>query len=339
MGLWLSTTCFKNSLTNIQKMFYLPGFIAVALILGYLLINIKQLIIFRLLGWTYALLSVSAIIFLTDGLHPILRMLEIIIVLLLAMKIIVTGEIQVKSKEKLSFTRWILFSLGWVGMRPEVFQRRGTQGKEEAKDYILFGVSSFVTGLMIIMIIRFAEPYINFSIPFTFYSTALLILLAFSLILHFGLLSISTGFWRIIGFPTKQLFKSPASSLSLEEFWGKRWNVAFSEMTAIVIFKPIASASSKNVGLLAAFVFSGILHELAISVPVDRGYGLPTLYFIIQGIAILIESHLNKISAFLKQTLVAKLWTVFWLVAPLLILFHNEFLRKVIFPIAGLNIK
>lgn len=36
----------------------------------------------------------------------------------------------------------------------------------------------------------------------------------------------------------------------------------------------------------AAFLFSGVLHEVAITFPVGIGYGLPTLYFAIQGLTV-----------------------------------------------------
>jgi hypothetical protein len=89
---------------------------------------------------------------------------------------------------------------------------------------------------------------------------------------------------------------------------------------------------------MVAFIFSGILHEIALSVPVNAGYGLPTLYFIIQGSLVLIErvlSH-NKLS-FLQNKIYARVWTLFWVIAPMPLLFHTEFIKQVLWPLAGLH--
>src|SRR5690606_37647104 len=98
-----------------------------------------------------------------------------------------------------------------------------------------------------------------------------------------GLLSISAGMWRLSGVNTDHLFKTPVKAKSLTEFWSKRWNLAFSEMTSVAVFRPLKGKVGNTAALMTAFVFSGLLHELAISVPVNSGYGLPLLYFVIQG--------------------------------------------------------
>jgi alginate O-acetyltransferase complex protein AlgI len=320
-----------------KMMILIPAFIVSALLIGFHLTNLKHVITFRIVAWLYAAVSVSSIIFLTTYQTPFLRMLAIVIILLLAMKIIVIGEYQLKTEERLSFVRWTIFSLGWAGMRPEVFLKRAAQEKSEAKNSIFYGIGNMIIGLLIVLMIRIFQIHFHFAIPYYFYSVIALV--AFSQILHFGLLRISAGVWKILRFPTKPLFKSPYASASLEEFWGRRWNVAFSEMTSIAVFKPVAASTSKITGILAAFIFSGVLHELAISVPVNNGYGFPLLYFFIQGLAIIIENHIDKTGSFLKQPVIARIWTWSWIIVPLPFLFHPDFLEKIILPMAGLNLK
>ena len=109
----------------------------------------------------------------------------------------------------------------------------------------------------------------------------------------FWLVSISAGMWRLSGVNTYLLFKQPAKALSLTEFWSKRWNIAFSEMTSVAIFRPLKNKVGSAAALMTAFIFSGLLHEIALSVPVNSGYGLPTLYFIIQGSIVLLEKAVD----------------------------------------------
>ena len=90
---------------------------------------------------------------------------------------------------------------------------------------------------------------------------------------------------------------------------------------------------------MIAFIFSGLLHELALSVPVNSGYGLPLLYFIIQGSLVLIEKVLilRKVD-FLQHKVTARIWTLFWVIAPMPLLFHTQFIKEIVWPLAGLHI-
>ena len=119
-------------------------------------------------------------------------------------------------------------------------------------------------------------------------------------------------------------------SKSLAEFWGRRWNLAFSEMTAIGVYRPLSRLTGKPPALVVAFLFSGLLHELAISLPVRAGFGLPLLYFAIHGVLMLAERALERAG----RPVYRRRWrtglTLFWLAAPLPILFHRPFLRGVV---------
>jgi alginate O-acetyltransferase complex protein AlgI len=109
-------------------------------------------------------------------------------------------------------------------------------------------------------------------------------------------------------------------------------------MTSITIFRPLKNKTGGLVALILAFAFSGLLHELALSVPVNSGYGLPMLYFIIQGALVLIEKILlSQKRSFLNNGTFSRLWTFFWVVAPAPLLFHTAFITEIIWPMAGLS--
>ena len=90
-----------------------------------------------------------------------------------------------------------------------------------------------------------------------------------------------------------------------------------------------ASFAGETAGLFASFLASGVLHELAISVPVGAGFGLPTLYFLLHGALVGLERKTPRIAS--------RAWTLFWLIAPLPLLFHPPFLRGVVWPLVGLG--
>src|SRR5205814_651706 len=115
-----------------------------------------------------------------------------------------------------------------------------------------------------------------------------------SLVLHFGIFNALAGAWRRAGVDCRPLFKAPLLAASLGEFWGRRWNLAFSEMTALGVYRPLSGLVGRKAATAAAFLCSGLLHELAISVPVLAGFGLPLAYFALHGLLVLLERRLES---------------------------------------------
>ena len=163
----------------------------------------------------------------------------------------------------------------------------------------------------------------------------LFLLTGLSLMLHFGLCNVLAGEWRRRGVACDALFRAPLRSQSLGEFWAKRWNLAFSEMTAIAIYRPLASHIGRGPALMSGFALSGLLHELAISVPVRAGLGLPLAYFLLHGGLVLSERALSR-AGHPVCGFSGRAWVYFWVLAPLPLLFHQPFLAGVIWPLIGI---
>src|SRR6266545_4410843 len=102
-------------------------------------------------------------------------------------------------------------------------------------------------------------------------------------LLHFGLFHVLSCAWRAAGVDAKPLMNWPILSQSVSEFWGKRWNLAFRDITHRFLFRPFTARWGARAGLAAVFLFSGVIHDVVISLPAGGGYGLPTLYFVVQG--------------------------------------------------------
>ncbi|HVE42183.1 MAG TPA: MBOAT family protein [Planctomycetota bacterium] len=150
------------------------------------------------------------------------------------------------------------------------------------------------------------------------------VFLGIGLLVHFGLCDVLAGFWRARGVTVERLFVNPAASRTLGEFWGRRWNRAFHAVAHEFVFRPVVRRWGAAAGVLATFLFSGLLHEVLISVPVGAGYGLPTAYFVLHGLLVLAERSWG---------LTGRVWTLFWVLAPLPLLFHPWFVRGIIVPL------
>jgi alginate O-acetyltransferase complex protein AlgI len=148
---------------------------------------------------------------------------------------------------------------------------------------------------------------------------------------HLGLSDVVTGSLRWSGYPVRRLFADPLTSRSLGEFWTTRWNVAFVEMNQVVVV-PFLRRFLGRYARAGAFVVSGLLHELAISLPVRAGFGLPTLYFAIHALATGLEPRLRVRR---WPSLPARVWTWSLVLAPLPLLFHGPFRDALVLPLFG----
>ncbi|XP_048141265.1 acyl-CoA--sterol O-acyltransferase 1-like [Rhodamnia argentea] len=72
------------------------------------------------------------------------------------------------------------------------------------------------------------------------------------------------------GMELEPQFHEPYLSSSLQDFWGKRWNLMVTNILRSTVYKPVHSAASAVVGpkwaalpaVMAAFLVSGLMHEL-----------------------------------------------------------------------------
>jgi hypothetical protein len=327
-----------------MKIFFPESLFVLLLIIGLLIIIITagyKIIQFRKfsVAFTVSWLIFWVCTFYTESLTAAepagFRMIAIIFVMLVSMKIVVSCTFYEGKKVGLTFMQWIAFSAGWFGMRPVLFESAGEGKLDGGKELIIKGIIRFIAGIFFLMSAHFVSLYQdNFII---YLLTCAFALTGISLILHFGILNLMAGFWRSRGVDARSLFRQPFKSRTLSEFWGKRWNIAFSEMTSLAVYRPLRNVAGEKVALVCSFLFSGFLHTMAISVPVQTAYLLPMIYFLIHGLAMLAEEELAKKGFILNQKPVTgRLWVLFWLLIPLPLLFHKYFLNEIIFPGLGL---
>ena len=150
--------------------------------------------------------------------------------------------------------------------------------------------------------------------------------------LHFGLFHLLSCLWRSRGIDAKPILNWPIASTSLTEFWGRRWNLTFRDLTHRFLFKPLSRRIGATYALLVGFLVSGLVHELAISLPAEGGWGKPTMFFSLHGIGIVIERCRWGRFVGLGRGLPGRLFCVLSLVIPCGLLFHGPFVTRVILP-------
>ena len=169
-------------------------------------------------------------------------------------------------------------------------------------------------------------------------------MVGFIFLLHFGLFALLSLFWRSRGIDAAPLMNCPIAATSLHDFWGRRWNAGFRDIVFALFFFPLARRYGTKTAALATFLLSGLIHELVITIPAGGGYGLPTLYFTLQGLGLMLE-RANPVPALVRAwtrarkdhrltaaTTTSRLSTIAVVVLPIFALFPPIFVTNVMVP-------
>ncbi|MFP6858976.1 MAG: MBOAT family protein [Roseibacillus sp.] len=261
----------------------------------------------RIAAWTVLGAGIGVIaIFPWD---PIARMVALCCVLFAAMKSLVYLEWGAGGK-RLGWGSYLIFAFLWFGMDPAAFAKR--RARVEWRSHLRIGLACLVAGIIGALIVRNAG-----------WTNILLVFVPMSIGFHYGVLRLLTAGWRLAGFPARILFRNPLASTGLGDFWGRRWNLGYSHMMSRTVLRPTERFLGTRGASMAVFLVSGLLHEVAITVPVNAGYGLPTLYFLLQGLAVECER-------FVRPTALKRVWAALWVIAPIGLLFPLAFRDEVI---------
>lgn len=151
-------------------------------------------------------------------------------------------------------------------------------------------------------------------------------------ILHFGTFQLIALFWQRVGVDARPIMDSPLLASSIGGFWGSRWNSAFRDLSHRLVFQPVRGRIDSRAAVLVAFLASGVVHELVISVPAGSGFGLPTAYFLIQGLGVLVERSKLQKRLGLSIRPIGWIFTMVCAAGPACWLFHPAFITRVAIP-------
>ncbi|KAI9115703.1 hypothetical protein K1719_013372 [Acacia pycnantha] len=110
---------------------------------------------------------------------------------------------------------------------------------------------------------------------------------------------------RVFGFQIEPQFNEPYLSTSLQDFWGRRWNLMVTNILRSTVYDPIRRMYTRVLGphyglmpaMLATFVVSGLMHELIYyyltRVPPTWEV---TWFFLLHGVCTAIEVEVKRVA-------------------------------------------
>jgi alginate O-acetyltransferase complex protein AlgI len=151
-------------------------------------------------------------------------------------------------------------------------------------------------------------------------------------LLHFGVFHLLALAWRGYGVATEPIMRTPAAATSLSAFWGERWNRGFNQLVHELIFRKTFRRLGVAWAMLLVFLASGLIHDLVISVPAGAWFGLPTAYFVLQGIGVLTERSRWGRHLGLGRGALGWVFMFVFTAGPAYWLFHPPFIEEVFIP-------
>jgi len=151
-------------------------------------------------------------------------------------------------------------------------------------------------------------------------------------VLHFGVSHVSSLVWRSCGVNALHIMDKPLLAQSASAFWGHRWNLAFRDVMHGFVFRPLAPLVGTVGATVAVFVVSGLIHDAVISFTGGGGWGLPTLYFVIQAAGVFVERSRAGRRIGLGRGVTGWLFALAVIAGPAGLLFHGPFIEHVVVP-------
>ncbi|KAJ7010694.1 hypothetical protein NC653_001220 [Populus alba x Populus x berolinensis] len=163
-----------------------------------------------------------------------------------------------------------------------------------------------------------------------------MVMLLYCVYLYIGLelvLAVVAAFARAgLRLELEPQFHEPYLATSLQDFWGRRWNLMVTSILHPTVYNPVMSISSRLIGrkwaalpgVLASFLVSGIMHEIIFY---NIGRKKPTweltCFFFLHGISLAIEIVIKKAfnGKWQPATVVSRLLTLAFVVVTAMWLF------------------
>lgn len=272
------------------------------------------------LGWLPLAALVGAALQLRSALPPWLFMWTLSVAIYLGFKWWMFRT-AVGAGASFSWRRALGFLFLWPGMDARSFSQDGAAGS--CREWTAAVVKTALGALLFWGIARrLGEPL----------AAGWCGMIGLVMLLHFGTFHLLSLAWRAAGVNAPPLMNSPLLAESLGDFWGSRWNLAFRQIGYELVFVPFRKIVGASAATAAIFLSSGLIHDLVISLPAGAGYGLPTLYFVLQGAGLLAEKTAAGRKLGLARGWVGRAYAFTVAAGPAFWLFHPPFVLRVMIP-------
>jgi hypothetical protein len=228
-------------------------------------------------------------------------------------------------RRRLSWGRFVAYLL-WPGMQPRHFLPERTPADARPAPTVAGMLLNAAAAAVFLWVVPWLMPP-DWPVSLRVASG----MIGYFLLVLFAVFDGLALLYRACGIGVEKLWHCPIASTSLMDFWGQRWNRIFSGMLREVLFLPLARRLGPTLALFAVFLYSGLLHE-SLSVAAMGGFGLPFLYFLIQGAATWLESRRGFRRVLLRRPWLGWLWTAAVVLGPVALLFHEDFRREYSVP-------
>lgn len=223
--------------------------------------------------------------------------------------------------------RQLAYLLAWPGMDADAFLGKGVAISDRPRDSEwLFAVVKMCFGLFLLQM-TIGQVAGRFATVWAWVGGVGIVFL-----LHFGLFHLLACLWSCVGWRAVPIMNWPIAAESLGEFWGRRWNLAFRDVTHKFLFRPLRRRIGGGAALFVGFLASGLIHDLVLSVPAGGGWGLPTIYFVIQGVGVFAERSVWGKRMGCGRGITGRLFCAGVLLVPLPLLLHPPFIERVLIP-------
>ena len=219
-----------------------------------------------------------------------------------------------------SFVRTAAYLFAWPGMDATAFLAPRGRGVRAATRDGLAAIAKPIGGAILLFLVARQFAHVPLLAGWMGMIGAILLL-------HFGLFHLLALAFRAAGINVTPIMNAPLRSRSVAEFWGTRWNLGFHELANELVFRPTVARLGVAGALMLTFFTSGVVHELVITVPARGGYGLPTLYFVLQGLGVLVERRIPR-----RRRIARRVFALAVVALPAFVLFPPPFVLNVFVP-------
>ncbi|KAI3849464.1 hypothetical protein MKX03_033756 [Papaver bracteatum] len=203
-------------------------------------------------------------------------------------------------------------------------------GSSSSLSFLIYAVKGLVI-VLLIYVYRFKQ-YLHPNFIIFLYCVHIYFLLELILIVT------AKSVQFLLGLELEPQFNNPFLSTSLQDFWGKRWNLVVTGILRPTIYQPVQFICARIFGkrwaqliaLLATFVVSGLMHELIFYY---FGRVWPTWevfsFFVLHGVCLAVEIELKRCfkNRFQLPPLVSGPLTVVFVLVTGAWLFFPQYLR------------